>query len=101
MLTDDNIDYLKSIVFSWRGEINKKSNYKDIEGFCKSVDLSEIKNKNFELSPGFYVGNNYSSKTRKDNNKDVKSLTEQLENLQVEGNEIDNEINTIIKSLKL
>ena len=101
ILTDENIDYLKSIVFSWRGDAKKKSNYKDIKGFCKSVSLSEVKDKKFELSPGFYVGNDPSSKKQQSNLKKVESLTDELENLQLEGANIDKEILEIIKSIKL
>ena len=39
------------LVFTWR----KGENYKDIEGYCKSSNIDEIKN-NYGLTPGRYVG---------------------------------------------
>lgn len=38
----------------WRGET--KEEYKDVLGFCKSVALEEIRNKNYSLDPSMFVG---------------------------------------------
>ena len=38
----------------WRGETREE--YKDVVGFCKSVTLEEIRNKNYSLNPAMFVG---------------------------------------------
>ena len=51
-LSEENINELTSIYYNWRiGE-----EYNDKIGLCKSVKLNEIKENNYILSPGRYVG---------------------------------------------
>ena len=38
----------------WRGET--KEEYKDILGYCKSITIEEIRNKNYSLNPSMFVG---------------------------------------------
>ena len=40
----------------WIDETFPKGKYKDIEGLCKVVDLEEIKEQDYSLTPGRYVG---------------------------------------------
>ena len=50
--TGEDIAKVADIFHAWqRGE-----GYEDIAGFCKSVDLDEIKKHDFVLTPGRYVG---------------------------------------------
>ena len=52
-LTKEEIDKIANTYHSWR---NKKSKYKDIKGFCKSANITEIEKHDFVLTPGRHVG---------------------------------------------
>lgn len=51
--TEDDIAEIADTFHAWQ----KGENYKDIPGFCKSVELEEIAKKDYVLTPGRYVGN--------------------------------------------
>jgi len=52
ILTNEEIKKIQKTVLSWRSG----KNYKDIQGYCKSSSIDEIKNNEFTLTPGMYVG---------------------------------------------
>jgi type I restriction enzyme M protein len=52
-LSADDINFIASIYHAWR---NKDTRYTDIPGFCKSATIDEIKQHNWALVPGRYVG---------------------------------------------
>jgi type I restriction enzyme M protein len=52
-LTDADIQQITSAFHNWR---NNDGNYADVAGFCKTVLLEEVKNSNYVLMPGRYVG---------------------------------------------
>ncbi|HQU91073.1 MAG TPA: N-6 DNA methylase, partial [Pyrinomonadaceae bacterium] len=41
---------------SWKGDEDAKGDYEDIPGFCKTVNLEEIRSHDYILTPGQYVG---------------------------------------------
>lgn len=53
ILTDEDIEKISSAYHNWR---NKKGNYSDTEGFCKSATIDEVKAQDYKLTPGIYVG---------------------------------------------
>jgi type I restriction enzyme M protein len=53
--TDDDIQKITGTYHAWRGEENTNE-YKDIKGFCKSVKIEEVREHEFILTPGRYVG---------------------------------------------
>jgi type I restriction enzyme M protein len=57
-LTDKDISSISETYHKWRGEPTHEE-YADIPGFCKSVTIEEIREKQFLLSPGRYVGSVY------------------------------------------
>ena len=94
-LTDKDILKISETVLSWRSA----SNYKDIKGFCRSVDINEIKKNDFSLNPGRFVGffeNNKKSNTSKEK---VELLLAELENLNKEGTQLDKKISEIINEI--
>jgi type I restriction enzyme M protein len=51
-LTDEESEKIYSIYHAWRDD----KNYQDIDGFCKSATLDEIRSHDYVLTPGRYVG---------------------------------------------
>lgn len=52
-LTENDIDRISTTYHEWR---NIDGEYEDIKGFCKSIKLDEIKEHEYVLTPGRYVG---------------------------------------------
>ncbi len=50
---DEDVQRIAQIYHSWRGEGGE---YEDVRGFCKSVNLDEVKKHDNILTPGRYVG---------------------------------------------
>lgn len=85
-------EFLKEIrqrVRDWRKLLEDfpDSNYVDVEGLCKIVDLAEIKENDYSLTPGRYVGysiiidEDFDYRTRMTEiHSDLKSLTSEANN---------------------
>ena len=54
--TDEDIATIAETYHSWRGTSSATGPYTDKPGFCASTRLEEIKNADYTLSPGRYVG---------------------------------------------
>ncbi len=63
--TDEDIAKIAETYHAWRNSVQPSTsgrgqgegiNYVDIPGFCKSVLLSEIRGKDYVLTPGRYIG---------------------------------------------
>ncbi len=52
-LSDDDINKITSTYHNWR---NKDGKYEDIAGFCKSEKIDRVRELNYFLTPGRYVG---------------------------------------------
>ena len=52
-LTQDDIKKISDTYHAWR---NKDGNYSDVKGFCASVTLERVKELDYVLTPGRYVG---------------------------------------------
>jgi type I restriction enzyme M protein len=51
--SDDDIARIADTYHNWR---NPDGNYEDIQGFCKAASLDEVRNLNYVLTPGRYIG---------------------------------------------
>ena len=94
ILTEDDIHKIQKTVTSWR---NQKS-YQDIPGFCKSVDIKEIKNNNFVLTPGRYVGMKDEIENELDLENKIRDLIKNYNELNLEIKNIDKKIDSIFES---
>lgn len=52
-LSDEDIAQIAGTYHAWR---NKDGKYEDKAGFCKAATIEEVKNNNYVLMPGRYVG---------------------------------------------
>lgn len=52
-LSNDDIKKIADTYHNWR---NIDGDYEDIKGFCKSASIEEVKNNEYILTPGRYVG---------------------------------------------
>lgn len=92
VFTDEDIDLIYETISSWRNG----SNYKDIKGFCKSVSLKDIEDKNFNLAPGKYI-------EMEDENlsfENIDSLKEELQMLNDQNQKFSAEIFQILKKIQ-
>ncbi len=53
ILTEEDIRKIADTYHKWQRE---NENYEDIKGFCKSVSIEEVKELDYVLTPGRYVG---------------------------------------------
>lgn len=54
-LTEAEIERIASTYNTWRSR-DAHANYEDVAGFCKAATLVEIRDNDFILTPGRYVG---------------------------------------------
>ncbi len=52
-LSDDDIKLIASTYHNWR---TGEGQYEHIAGFCKSASMDEVRNMNYALTPGRYIG---------------------------------------------
>ena len=93
ILTDKDVQRIKSTVSSWR----KGEDYSDILGFCKSSSIEEIKENEYILSPGRYVGFQEENDDGIDNKEKFKTLFNEYNSYNKQLNKLDEEI---LKNLK-
>ena len=76
-LTQEEIEKISKTYHSWRGEKGQEK-YEDINGFCKSATLEEIRKHNHILTPGRYVGIEEAEEDEELFEDKMKSLTQEL-----------------------
>ncbi|MBC7473495.1 MAG: N-6 DNA methylase, partial [Candidatus Sericytochromatia bacterium] len=95
-LTDQDIEKITSVYHSWR---NIGGEYSDIQGFCKSANLEEVKNNNYVLTPGRYVGTEEEEDDGIDFTEKMKALTTQLEEQFKQSSELEVQIRENLRSI--
>ena len=71
-------------------------NYEDVPGFCKASEIEEIKENNYVLTPGRYVGTEEQEDDVIPFEEKMKTLTEELSKQMKESNELDEEIKKVL-----
>lgn len=91
IFTDEQIQKISRVVKAWRGE-KGCGNYQDESGFCKAVDIEEIKKAGYVLTPGRYVGIKEEEDDGVPFEKKMKRLTTEIKNLFEQGGKLEKKI---------
>ncbi|MEK6888815.1 MAG: class I SAM-dependent DNA methyltransferase [Nanoarchaeota archaeon] len=97
-LTEEDLKKISSAYHSWRGE-KTAGKYEDIEGFCKSVKLDEIRKHEHILTPGRYVGTEAEEEDAEPFNDKMKRLTSELAEQFKESDKLEKEIKKNLEGL--
>lgn len=97
-LTDENVGKISETYHMWRGELKDKK-YEDVPGFCKSATLEEIRNREWILTPGRYVGAEEEEENDAEFEEKMKQLTLELAKQMEEGKRLDEEIKRNLASI--
>ena len=92
-LTETDIKKISDTYHLWRGEKLESTDieYQDIPGFCKSVDIEEVRKNNWILTPGRYVGSEEVDYDE-DFEEKMEKLTSELAKQMEGGHRLDDEI---------
>ncbi len=75
----------------------KNEGYEDVLGFCKKASIEEIREKDFSLNPGRYVGVDDSNKmTPEEIQEELKKTSAELFKLMKEGKELEDKVKQIL-----
>jgi type I restriction enzyme M protein len=110
ILKEEDILKIANTYHLWRGEDpekikdqeknkEKRKKYENILGFCKSETLEEIKNNNYMLTPGRYVGIEIEKDDGIPFEEKMKKLTTDLSKQMEKGKELDQKIKKNLESL--
>jgi len=97
ILTDEDIKKISQTYHAWRGEIE---GYKDIKGFCKSAKLEEVRQQNWVLTPGRYVGSEEKEEDIEEFNEKMQRLTSELSEQFKKSKELEDEIRKNLERIR-
>jgi type I restriction enzyme M protein len=95
--TDENENDLKLITDTYHNWRNASAHYEDIAGFCKVATLDEVRQNNYVLMPGRYVGTEEEEIDLIPFEEKMKTLTDKLAEQFAQGEKIQK---TIVENLK-
>ena len=99
VLTPEEIQKIADTYHKWRGSYEGDEKYEDILGFCKSTTLEEIKNNDYVLTPGRYVGIEEEEDDGIPFEEKMKTLTAELSEQFKQSRELEEEIKKNLKAL--
>lgn len=98
-LTQDDINKVAGTYNKWRSR-DEYTDYQDVAGFCKAAKLEEIRENDFILTPGRYVGLKETVDTDTGHiESTIERLTAQLLEELDQGRELDKQIRTLLGGL--
>lgn len=95
-LTEEDISKIAGTYHAWRG---KGTKYKDIDGFCKSAKIDEIRKHGHILTPGRYVGTEAAEEDAEAFEGKMKRLTGELSEQFERSSKLEVEIKKNLKGL--
>ena len=93
---DEDVQSIAQVYHTWRGESEE---YKDIRGFCKSVQLDEVKKHDYILTPGRYVGFAEEEEDPEEFEEKMQKLTQELSEQFKKSDELEEQIKENLKGL--
>lgn len=98
-LTPEEITKIADTYHMWRGTYKGEESYQDIQGFCKSATLEDIKKNDYILTPGRYVGVEEEEDDGVPYEEKMKNLTTELGEYFKKSKELEDEIRANLKEL--
>ncbi|WP_180375394.1 type I restriction-modification system subunit M [Clostridium thermarum] len=95
-LTNEDIKRIAETYHNWR---NKDGQYEDIKGFCRSVTIDEIREHEYILTPGRYVGIEETQDDGTDFEEKMENLTSELAELFAKSRHLEEEIKKNLRGL--
>ncbi len=93
VLDPEDIDKVAKTYHAYK----KNEGYEDVLGFCKKASIEEIREKDFSLNPGRYVGVDDSNKmTPEEIQEELKKTSAELFKLMEEGKELEDKVKQIL-----
>ena len=97
-LTGEEITRITRTYHEWK-QSNKSCRYEDIPGFCKSVDIDEIRKHDHILTPGRYVGMEATEDDDEPFEQKMERLVTELMKQQEEGEQLNKQITENLRML--
>ncbi len=94
-LSENNIEKIASTYHNYQNN----ENYEDIPGFCKIATMEEIKDNNYVLTPGRYVGTEEQEDDGIPFEEKMKTLTSELAKQFEESHELEDEIRKNLEAI--
>lgn len=95
-LTDEDIKKIAETYHNWR---NKDGKYEDIKGFCKSATINELREHEYILTPGRYVGIEEVEDDGIEFEEKMENLTSELSELFAKSRHLEEEIKKNLRGL--
>jgi type I restriction enzyme M protein len=95
-LTDADIQKITTTYHNWR---NVKGKYEDVAGFCKTATMDEVRNNNYVLMPGRYVGTEEDEHDGVLFGDKIAALTTKLAEQLSKGHSLETEVRENLKSI--
>ena len=93
-LKEEDLELITTTYYKWL----KNDNYEDKKGFCKSATLEEIREADYTLVPGRYVGIDDSNKMSEEEiDAQIKKLSQELLDLFEENKQLEEKVKEILK----
>jgi len=94
--TQEDIDKIANIYHGWKKQSNK---YQDVPGFCKQATLADIKEHDYVLTPGRYVGSEAVEEDDEDFEAKMQRLTGELKAQFTQSHELEQQIKENLKKI--